>query len=125
MQGTLVAMDINKRRLNLLRTADVSARQANGDQQQQQQQQQQQTYAADAAGQAGDDQQLPPQSQPQPPPQQQQPKQQQFDRVLVDAPCSGLGVLAKRWVGRLRVIYVTLMLYVLRHQLNSMYQLSS
>ena len=134
IQGTLVATDINKKRLNLLRTAaaaqgvqglikiqnrdvqkyaaDASAGQTDG-------QQQQQTYAAYAAGQALDDQQLPPQPQPQlQPQQQQQPKQQQFDRVLVDAPCSGLGVLAKRWICISSVRDIALMQYALGCQLD-------
>ena len=72
-------MDINNRRLNLLKTAakaqgvrDLIKIQGADVQK----------YAADVVKQADD--------------KQQQQQQYQFDKVLVDAPCSGLGVLAKR-----------------------------
>ena len=76
-QGRLVAMDINKRRLGALRTAAAAQgvkdliETRTGDLSQ---------YAEWVAEQAEADKQ-----------------QHQYDKVLVDAPCSGLGVLAKRY----------------------------
>lgn len=75
-QGRLVAMDINKRRLGALRTAAAAQgvkaliETRTGDLSQ---------YAEWVAQQPEADKQ-----------------QHQYDKVLVDAPCSGLGVLAKR-----------------------------
>lgn len=75
-QGRLVAMDINKRRLGALRTAAAAQgfkdliETRTGDLSE---------YAEWVAQQAEADKQ-----------------QHQYDKVLVDAPCSGLGVLAKR-----------------------------
>ena len=76
MQGRLVAMDIHKGRLGALKTAAAAQGLADvistrtGDLCQ---------YADWAAA-------LP----------QEQQQEHRYDRVLVDAPCSGLGVLAKR-----------------------------
>ena len=75
LQGTLVAVDINRRRLGLLKTAAAAQgvekliRLQTRDLVQ---------YAAKAASQPED-------------------HSRQYDKVLLDAPCSGLGVLAKRW----------------------------
>jgi len=75
-QGRLVAMDINKRRLGALRTATAAQgvkaliETRTGDLSQ---------YAEWVAQQPEADKQ-----------------HHQYDKVLVDAPCSGLGVLAKR-----------------------------
>ena len=77
MQGRLLAMDINKKRLGALKTAaaaqgvqDLISTQASDVCE----------YSAWVGQQSEADRQ-----------------QHQYDKVLVDAPCSGLGVLAKRY----------------------------